>query len=116
MRRVIVAAVFSAALVASPLAQVCNSMTGSLNCASPEGFLPGGISLHPRMSAHGPDLATTEAAMAAELKPHKITGTMAFMFETSQVIRPTRFDMEGPEFQPNYDACWNGLKKTFSGA
>lgn len=41
MRRVIVAAVFSAALVASPLAQVCNSMTGSLNCASPEGFLPG---------------------------------------------------------------------------
>ena len=45
MRRVIVAAVFCAVVVASPmpspLAQVCNSMSGSLNCASPEGFLPG---------------------------------------------------------------------------
>ena len=44
-RRLLLAAALSAVVIAfplaSPLAQVCNSMTGSLNCASPEGFLPG---------------------------------------------------------------------------
>lgn len=84
--------------------------------AKAEGFMPGGISLHPRLSAHGPDLATTEAAMAADLKPHRIGGTMAFMFETSQVIRPTRFAMGIPTLQPSYDVCWDGLKKHFKGA
>jgi homogentisate 1,2-dioxygenase len=35
--------------------------------AKAEGFLPGGISIHNCMSAHGPDLATFEKASAAEL-------------------------------------------------
>ena len=34
------------------------------------------------MAAHGPDAATYERAMAAELKPQKIDNTLAFMFET----------------------------------
>jgi homogentisate 1,2-dioxygenase len=67
------------------------------------------------MSAHGPDAATTEKAIAAELKPHRIDGTLAFMFETSQVIRPTRFAMDCPQLQPGYDACWDGLPKIFTG-
>lgn len=41
MLRLLMAAAFSAAVLVSPQAQVCNSMTGSLNCASPQGFLPG---------------------------------------------------------------------------
>jgi homogentisate 1,2-dioxygenase len=84
--------------------------------AKAEGFLPGGVSLHPRMSAHGPDAATTEKAVAADLKPHKIEGTLAFMFETRGVIRPTEFAMQSPHRQQSYDDCWNGLAKTFSGA
>ena len=72
--------------------------------------------MHPRHSAHGPDAPTTEAAIAADLKPHRIAGTMAFMFETSQVIRPTRFAMESTTLQASYDACWDGLRKTFTGA
>ena len=39
-----------------------------------------------------------------------------FMFETSQVIRQTRFAMDCAQRQASYDACWDGLKKTFSGA
>ena len=77
------------------------------------GFEPGGASLHNRMSAHGPDARTTETAMAADLKPHKIVDTLAFMFETSRVIRPTAFAMDAPQLQPDYDACWDGLRKTF---
>lgn len=41
MLRVVIAAVLSFIVFASPLAQICNSMSGSLGCASPEGFLPG---------------------------------------------------------------------------
>ncbi len=81
--------------------------------AKAEGFAPGGISLHSCMSAHGPDATTTEKAMAAELKPHKIEGTLAFMFETSRVLRPTEFALSCPQLQKDYDSCWNGLPKMF---
>lgn len=82
--------------------------------AKAEGFVPGGASLHNCMSAHGPDNATTAQAIAAELKPHKIDNTMAFMFESGQVLRPTRFALECPQLQRGYDACWAGLTKTFT--
>ncbi|RZA07639.1 MAG: homogentisate 1,2-dioxygenase, partial [Proteobacteria bacterium] len=55
------------------------------------GFAPGGASLHNCMNGHGPDLASYEKAVAAELKPHKIDKTMAFMFESRGVIRPTNW-------------------------
>ncbi|WP_028241343.1 homogentisate 1,2-dioxygenase [Stutzerimonas azotifigens] len=77
------------------------------------GFLPGGASLHNCMSAHGPDQASTEQAIAAELRPHRIDNTMAFMFETGQVLRPTREALESPSLQPDYDQCWAGLGRTF---
>ena len=75
------------------------------------GFAPGGASLHNQMSGHGPDLASYEKAVAADLAPHRITGTMAFMFEGRAVIRPTRWAMETPLMQPDYDACWADFPK-----
>lgn len=81
--------------------------------AKEEGFVPGGGSLHNQMSAHGPDLDAFEKASNAELKPQKLAGTMAFMFESRYIIRPTRFAMECPELQPDYYAVWQGLKKNF---
>ncbi|MGA8550864.1 MAG: homogentisate 1,2-dioxygenase domain-containing protein, partial [Stellaceae bacterium] len=83
--------------------------------AKAEGFLPGGMSLHNCMAAHGPDLATFERASTAELKPQKIADTLAFMFETRFPIRPTRFALETPALQRNYDKCWEGLPKMFKG-
>ena len=83
--------------------------------AKAEGFLPGGMSLHNCMAAHGPDLATFERASTAELKPQKIADTLAFMFETRFPIRPTRFALETPALQRNYDKCWQGLPKMFKG-
>ncbi|MGH8415681.1 MAG: homogentisate 1,2-dioxygenase [Pseudomonas sp.] len=81
--------------------------------AKAEGFMPGGVSLHNCMSAHGPDNATAEKAMSAELKPHKIEQTMAFMFETGKVLRPSRHALQCPQLQSDYDACWNGIARTF---
>jgi homogentisate 1,2-dioxygenase len=83
--------------------------------AKAEGFLPGGASLHNCMSAHGPDRATFERAVAAELMPQKIENTLAFMFETRLVIRPTCFALETPALQQDYDACWAGFAKLFKG-
>jgi len=79
--------------------------------AKAEGFLPGGVSIHNSMSAHGPDLATFEKASAAELKPHKIENTLAFMWESRYVFRPTRFAMAARELQKDYDRVWDGFKK-----
>ncbi len=81
--------------------------------AKADGFVPGGASLHNCMSAHGPDNATTRQAIAADLKPHKIDHTMAFMFETGRVLRPSRFALDCPQLQRDYDACWSGMQKTF---
>ncbi len=82
--------------------------------AKAEGFLPGGISLHNSMTAHGPDVTTFEKASAAELKPHKIEGSLAFMFESRYVFRPTRFAMQAPQLQRNYDRVWAGFPKNFA--
>jgi homogentisate 1,2-dioxygenase len=75
------------------------------------GFAPGGASLHNCMSGHGPDRESYERAVAAELKPHKIEDTMAFMFESRWVIRPTRFATSSPLMQLDYDDCWSGFTK-----
>jgi homogentisate 1,2-dioxygenase len=75
------------------------------------GFAPGGASLHNQMAGHGPDQASYEGAVAAELKPHKIDNTMAFMFESRFVFRPTRFAAETPLAQLDYDDCWSGFRK-----
>jgi homogentisate 1,2-dioxygenase len=81
--------------------------------AKAEGFVPGGASLHNCMSGHGPDAETFARATAAELKPVKLDGTLAFMFETRFVARPTKFAMETAELQHEYYTCWQGLKKNF---
>jgi homogentisate 1,2-dioxygenase len=81
--------------------------------AKEEGFVPGGGSLHNQMSAHGPDLDAFEKASNADLKPQKLAGTMAFMFESRYIIRPTKFAMETEALQKNYYEVWQGLKKNF---
>ena len=62
--------------------------------ARPEGFLPGGISLHNCMLPHGPDKTAYDHATKTELKPVKLTGTMAFMFETRFPQHVTKYAAE----------------------
>ena len=83
--------------------------------AKSEGFAQGGASLHNCMAAHGPDRATFEKAVAADLAPQKIENTLAFMFETRLVIRPTPFALETDALQRDYDSCWAGFEKLFRG-
>ncbi len=81
------------------------------------GFVPGGASLHNCMTGHGPDAATFERAASADLsQPTVLRDTMAFMFETRCVLRPTRFALESPLRQRDYAACWAGLRRHFDPA
>jgi homogentisate 1,2-dioxygenase len=82
--------------------------------AKPEGFLPGGFSLHNCMLPHGPDRDAFEAASNAALHPHKLEGTMAFMFETFLPQRVTRWAAALPELQHDYMDCWRGLERRFN--
>jgi homogentisate 1,2-dioxygenase len=81
--------------------------------AKAEGFLPGGASLHNCMSGHGPDATSYERASTAELQPQYLADTLAFMFETRFVCRPTRFALETAELQHEYYTCWQNLKRNF---
>lgn len=81
--------------------------------AKATGFAPGGSSLHNAFSGHGPDAETFSKASSADLKPHYINETLAFMFESRYIFQPTRFAIEGGLAQPDYLECWQGLRKHF---
>lgn len=83
--------------------------------AKAEGFVPGGASLHNCMSGHGPDAGTFEKASSIDTsKPQKVGETLAFMFETRALLKPTRFALGSAELQANYFECWQGLAKHFN--
>ena len=85
--------------------------------AKADGFAPGGASLHNCMSGHGPDAETFEKASHADTRQaHYIRDTMAFMFETRRVIRPTAQALASVELQGDYYRCWQGLQKHFDPA
>jgi homogentisate 1,2-dioxygenase len=75
------------------------------------GFAPGGASLHNCMSGHGPDTASYDKAVSAALAPHKIEGTMAFMFESRYAFHPTAWSLETLLLQSDYDDCWRDFRK-----
>lgn len=83
--------------------------------AKAEGFSPGGSSLHNCMTPHGPDAQTFEKASNADIsQPDYIRDTMAFMFETRRVIRPTPAALSSGTLQNDYDTAWSGFKKHFN--
>jgi homogentisate 1,2-dioxygenase len=87
-------------------------VTGTYD-AKAEGFVPGGASLHNTYASHGPDADTYARASTVELKPQKLDGTLAFMFESRWTILTTRQAMEASFRQPDYDAVWSGLERDF---
>jgi homogentisate 1,2-dioxygenase len=87
-------------------------ITGAYD-AKASGFTPGGASLHPCMSSHGPDAETFQTASWADLAPHKLGNTMAFMFESRWTLRTTEQALASPARQKDYDACWSGFQNLF---
>ena len=83
--------------------------------AKPEGFIPGGMSLHNMMLPHGPDRDAFEGASNADLRAEKLDNTMSFMFETRFPQHLTRFAAKEAPLQDDYIDCWADLEKKFDG-
>jgi homogentisate 1,2-dioxygenase len=86
---------------------------GQYDAKTGGGFVPGGISLHNCMLPHGPDVDAFERASNAELKPHKLEGTLAFMFETRYPQQVTAFAASIPQLQAEYGQYGHRLQKHF---
>jgi len=83
-------------------------LTGAYD-AKADGFSPGGLSLHNLMAGHGPDVDTWRKASEADLKPHKIEGTMAFMVESCWPYEVTAASQAAA--QSDYDLAWADFPK-----
>ncbi len=81
--------------------------------AKPEGFKPGGMSLHNSMVPHGPDADAYDTASNAQLTPHKLDNTLAFMFESRWRFHPTAFALQEAPLDTDYARCWSALADTF---
>jgi homogentisate 1,2-dioxygenase len=71
------------------------------------------MSLHNCMVPHGPDSEAFEKASTATLAPHKLTDTLAFMFESRWRFRPTAWALQGGALDAGYADCWAGLADRF---
>ena len=83
--------------------------------AKPQGFVPGGMSLHNMMLPHGPDRNAFEGASNMELGPEKLDNTMSFMFETRFPQHLTEFAAKEAPLQDDYIDCWADIDKKFDG-
>jgi homogentisate 1,2-dioxygenase len=81
--------------------------------AKPQGFVPGGMSLHNTMLPHGPDAEAFEKASNVALAPHRLSDTMAFMFECRFPQRVTKYAAGLASLQRDYVDCWKGIRKHF---
>ena len=96
------------------MSELMGNITGRYD-AKPEGFVPGGMSLHNMMLPHGPDRDAFEAATGADLKPQRLENTMQFMFETRFPQRLTEFAGREAPLQEGYIDCWRSLERRFDG-
>jgi homogentisate 1,2-dioxygenase len=77
--------------------------------AKPEGFRPGGMSLHNPHVPHGPDAQAFDEATNATLAPRKLADTLAFMFESRWRLKPTAWALHEAPRDAAYADCWAGL-------
>ncbi|MSQ67489.1 MAG: homogentisate 1,2-dioxygenase [Gammaproteobacteria bacterium] len=78
------------------------------------GFEPGGASLHNGHVPHGPEAAVHAAATTQALTPRYLADTLAFMFESRYLLRPSAQALSRAELQPDYAQSWAGLAAHFS--
>ena len=65
------------------------------------------------MTPHGPDAETFLKASAAPLVPDRFDGGLAFMFETSLMLKVTPWALGAPHRDVAYQSCWQQLPRVF---
>mmetsp|Transcript_12753 Transcript_12753/g.39127 ORF Transcript_12753/g.39127 Transcript_12753/m.39127 type:complete len:459 (+) Transcript_12753:87-1463(+) len=83
---------------------------GQYDAKTGGGFVPGGSSLHSIAAPHGPDLNAFEKASQAELSPQRISADdLAFMFETSKMLKVSDQILNSPRQDSDYIKCWQNM-------
>lgn len=83
--------------------------------AKPDGFLPGGASLHSCMVSHGPDAATFKRASTEVLAPTRMTDdSMSFMFESTFMFKVTDWAINTVAPDAEYWKVWEPLQSNFN--
>jgi homogentisate 1,2-dioxygenase len=78
-------------------------------------FLPGGASLHSCMTPHGPDATSYDKAVADPCdQPTFLSGGLAFMFETSDMLRLSHYALEHECVEKSYGECWRDLPNRYA--
>ena len=67
------------------------------------------------MSPHGPDAPTFLGASTAELKPSKFVEGLAFMFESTYMLKLTPWAFDAEHRDVAYPRCWLPLPVVFDG-
>lgn len=65
------------------------------------------------MTAHGPDAESFLKASAATLVPEHFDGGLAFMFETSLMLKVTPWALGAAHRDTDYQRCWQQLPRVF---
>ncbi|GAB5369158.1 hypothetical protein AAMO2058_001381600 [Amorphochlora amoebiformis] len=82
--------------------------------AKPDGFKPGGASLHSCMAGHGPDADTFEKCSKEKDDPVQMPeDSLAFMFESTYIMRLTDWALNKAPLDEDYIKCWDGLESKF---
>jgi homogentisate 1,2-dioxygenase len=82
--------------------------------AKTSAFAPGGASLHSCMTPHGPDATSYQKAVADPCAtPTRLDGGLAFMFETSCLLKLSNFALSHPGLEDTYGECWKDLPNDF---
>ena len=77
-------------------------------------FVAGGASLHSCMTPHGPDTKTFEHGSTEEMVPARVgDDALAFMFESTFVLRPTHEALRADFVDADYRHVWDGLSAQF---
>jgi len=78
-------------------------------------FSAGGASLHSCMTAHGPDAASYDMAVADPCdQPTHCSGGLAFMFETSNMLHLSKYALEHDCLDKAYGECWRALPNRYT--
>ncbi len=82
--------------------------------AKTKGFLPGGASFHQCMVPHGPDSSAVDLWSYADLAPAYVQkDTLAFMFETSFILKLSEWALEESSLDLDYKKCWQNIHSRF---
>ena len=82
--------------------------------AKPEGFKPGGASLHNCMVPHGPDDEAFDKASHADLAAAQARQHAGLHVREPLAFRPDRVRAERRRARHDYADCWAGLRSRFN--